>query len=74
MRRTILKVGQTYKITFVSVKGSTDGGLVLKKIAKLIQETKYFYTFEYKSNHGDLLRVTIDKRDYKNNPKMIQEV
>lgn len=69
-----MKVGQTYKIKFVSEKGSTDGRLVLKKKAKLIQETKYFYTFRYKSNQGDMLTVTIDKQDYKNNPEMIQEV
>lgn len=69
-----MKVGQTYKITFVSVKGSTYSKMVIRKKAKLILETKYFYTFRYKSDHGDMLTVTIDKLDYKHNPKMIQEV
>lgn len=69
-----MKVGQTYKITFVSVKGSIDSKMVIRKKATLILETKYFYTFRYKSDHRDMLTVTIDKQDYKNNPKMIQEV
>jgi hypothetical protein len=69
-----MKVGQTYKITFVSVKGSTDSKMVIRKKAELILETKYFYTFRYKSNQGDMLTVTIDKQDYKNNPEMIREV
>ena len=65
-----MKLGQTYKIKYTSYYSSSDTGTVEKRKAKLIFEGKYFYTFEYKSKMGDLLRVCLSKRD--NN--FIQEV
>ena len=65
-----MNLGQTYKIKYTDYYTASDIGVVEQRKAKLIFEGKHFYTFEYKSKTGDLLRVTLDKRD--NN--VIQEV
>lgn len=69
-----LNIGQTYKIKFILYKSASDGGVLIKRDAKLIFENNYFYTFEYKTKNGDYLRVTIDKHDYRKNSSLIQEV
>lgn len=66
-----MKLGQTYNIKYTNYYTAGDTGVREKRIAKLIFEGKYFYTFQYKSKMGDLLRVTLDKYDKTN---IIQEV
>lgn len=66
-------MGQAYKI-MAEVYTSDSVNPVKKQVgAKLIFEGKYFYTFEYMTKSGDMLRTTIDKFDYKRNPKLIKE-
>lgn len=82
-----LNVGQTYKIKIVEgteekfKEVETEKGNVTKKFkiimvkeAKLIQQTKYFFVFEYESKSGDMLRATITKFDYYKEPGLIKEV
>lgn len=81
-----LNVGQTYKIKIVEGteeelrEVETEKGKVTKKFkiimikeAKLIQQTKYFFVFEYESKSGDMLRATITKFDYYKQPDLIKE-
>lgn len=56
-------LGQTYNINYISYHTSADIGTKIKRKAKLIFEGKYFSTFEYKSKMGDMIRVTVDKRN-----------
>jgi hypothetical protein len=69
-----MEVGQTYKIKYIYYNTNADVGVLRQKLAKLIFKGKHFYTFEYKSKMGDMIRVTIDKHDFRRNPSMIQEV
>jgi hypothetical protein len=81
-----LNIGQTYKIKIVEgteeklEKVETEKGNVTKKFkiimireAKLIQQTKYFFVFEYQSKSGEMLRATITKFDYYKEPDLIKE-
>lgn len=52
-----MNLGQTYKIKYTNYYTAGDVGVREERKAKLIFEGKYFYTFEYRSKSGDLLRV-----------------
>lgn len=69
-----MNTGQVYNITFNSFLSSSIRDLKLKRKAKLIFENNFFYTFEYRTKSKEILRVTIDKLEHKNNPGLIAEV
>ena len=58
-----MQIGQTYKIKIKQFNGDSNVPECVYKNAKLIFKGKYFYTFEYESKMGDLLRVTKYKRE-----------
>jgi len=67
-----MQIGQTYKIKFpISL---LDEKLLVKEYkARLLQETKHFYTFEYNNDKGYIRKETIAKSDYGCNPNLIME-
>lgn len=67
-------MNQNYNIKFENYLNASSPPLKLEKKAKLIFEGDYFYTFEYKSASGDLLRTTIDKRKYRGNNSIIEVI
>lgn len=69
-----MQVGQTYKIQAETYNPFSEMPILKSYKAKLIQETNYFYVFEYKNEKGYIKKSTITKNDYKCNPKLIQEM
>lgn len=68
-----MNLGQTYKIKIINYDSALGIGFSATKKAKLIFEGKHFYTFEYQSKSGEMVRTTISKFDFKKNPGLIQE-
>lgn len=69
-----MNIGQVYNVKFENFLNASSPPVKLEKKAKLIFESDYFYTFEYKSGSGALLRTTIDKRKYKGNNSIIEVI
>lgn len=69
-----MQVGQTYNIQAETYTPITETPKIMTYKAKLLQETKRFYVFEYTNNVGNKRKTIIDRIEYKRNPNLIQEV
>ena len=69
-----MQVGRTYNIQAETYTPITEAPKIMTYPAKLLQETKQFYVFEYTNSVGNRRKAIIDRIEYKRNPNLIQEV